>query len=215
MKKMIVATALIALGLGSAVNAQEVDQDGLVEVKGVFKQTLINPNVDLGEYTKIMIVPAEFEFRAVKGNPRSTLAYTRSTKSEFPMTEREKERAVKTITEAFEKEFAKSNLQIVEEPGDDVLILRGGFFDIVNKVPPEMIGAGETYVRSAGQATLFVEALDSQTGEVLYRAGERNEVHRAGRDLFHANSVTANAEVRRWASRLARKMVKGLEQAHG
>ena len=96
-----------------------------------------------------------------------------------------------------------------------MLILRGGFYDVVSHIPPDTIASGKTYVRSAGSATLFVEALDSTTGDVLYRASERSEASTAGRALFAANAVQADAEMRRWAGRLASRLVKGMENAHG
>ena len=122
---------------------------------------------------------------------------------------------ISNITGEFDKELSKSSLQIVTEAGPDVLVLRGGFHDIVNHIPPTTAGFGNTYVRSVGAATMVVEALDSVTGEVLYRTSERSDVQRSGFDLFDSNRVQASAEVRRWARRLATRLVNAMETIHG
>ena len=216
MKKLIVVSVVAMLGLSTVSFADNADMsaDGLEEVRGVFNETWVDPSVDFSKYNKVIIVPAEFEFRDVKKGSR-TGGSVANNQSEFWMSDKDKERTISTITTAFDKEIAKSSLQVVEEPGSDVLILRVGFYDIVSHVPPEMIGSGKTYVRSAGAATLFVEALDSTTGEVLYRASERSQARTTARAVFAANAVQADAEARRWAGRLATRLVKGMESAQG
>jgi hypothetical protein len=41
------------------------------------------------------------------------------------------------------------------------------------------MGRGEIYLSSVGEATLVLEAVDSLTGEVIYRAAERRTAERA------------------------------------
>ena len=155
MKKLIVVSVVAMLGLSTVSFADYADMsaDGLEEVRGVFNETWVDPSVDFSKYSKVIIVPAEFEFRDVKKGSRSGGSVANN-QSEFWMSDKDKERTIRTITTAFDKEIAKSSLQVVEEPGSDVLILRVGFYDIVSHVPPEMIGSGKTYVRSAGAATV-------------------------------------------------------------
>ncbi len=72
------------------------------------------------------------------------------------------------------------------------------------------MGRGEIYLSSVGEATLVLEAVDSLTGEVIYRAAERRTAGRAGTTLMLSNTVTTWAEVRRWATRLR----EGLDSIH-
>jgi hypothetical protein len=216
MKNVMVIGVVALLGLNTVSYADitNMSDGGLEQVRGVFNETWVNPGVDFGQYNKVMLVAAEFEFRDVKKGSR-TGGFVSSNQSEFWMSEKDKERMINTITTAFDREINNSSLQIVEEAGSDVLILRSGYYDVVSHLPTDMIGSGKTYARSAGAATLFVEALDSTTGEVLYRASERSEAGTVGHALFAANAVQAGVEIRRWASRLASRLVKGMENAHG
>ncbi len=76
-----------------------------------------------------------------------------------------------------------------------------------------MVGAGEIYLSSIGEATLILEARDSMSGETIYRAVDRRAIERMG-DMVQANSVTTWAEVRRWARRWATRLRSGLESIH-
>lgn len=217
MKKFIAATALLVFGFGSAVHADDAksDADNMVKVdRAAFKETFVNPDVDLKQYTKIMIADGEYEFRDVKKTPRMSSTFRNNT-SEFWVSDSDKEKAQAMINDTFDDEFAKiKNFEIVTEPGPGVLILHGGLYDIVSHVPPEPMGAGESYISKVATATISLEAVDAVTGEVVFNASERSKIERGGRDMIAANSVTVRAEVRRWARRNAAKLVKALDSIH-
>ncbi len=210
--KVIVATML---GLGSFAHANtDSGMDGMVRTKAsVSKEAWVAPDVDFSKYTKIMLAPAEFDFREVKKTPRYS-SFT-SHRQEFYIDERDRGRLIETVTEIFDEELAKTqHFEIVTEPGEDVLVLQGGLMDIVSKTPPQHIGMGETWVRSVGEATLVIQVSDSMTGEVLFHASDRKGIERLGRDLFEANRVTAWAEVRLWARRWATALKKDFDAVH-
>ena len=48
--------------------------------------------------------------------------------------------------------------EIASEPGPDVLVLQGMLFDIVSRVPPQPVGAGEIYVAGDDGLTAFRDA---------------------------------------------------------
>ncbi len=193
----------------------ETSFDGLVRIdNSAFSKAWVDPDVDLKSYDKIIVGDAEFEFRAVKKTPaRSSLRKDNS--REFWIDDKNRARLIETVTGVFADELAKSkHFTITDEAGPDALIITGGLHDIVSRVPPEMVGAGEIYLASVGEATLVLELRDSLSGETIYRAVDRRRIERPGSQLFEANAVTNWAEVRRWARRWAMRLVDGLDWIH-
>lgn len=202
--------------LGSAAFAHdEATWDGLVKTKNsVFRNAWVDPDIDWTVYDKVMLVPAEFQFRAVKKGPKFS-SMRLSNKREFWISDSDKEKLVETVTGIFDEQLAQSkHFEVVTEPGPDVLILQGGLLDIVSQTPPEFIGSSEIYLSSVGEATLVLQISDSLSGEVIYRAVDRKKIKRPGNDMISANRVTTWAEVRRWAGRWATTLVDGLDSIH-
>lgn len=215
MNKILIAIVMTTLSLGSAAFANDdVNGDGLVKTNAsVFKNAWVAPGVNFTKYTKIMLAPAGFDFREVK--KRSRLHSAWSNRGEFYIEERDREKLMEQVTRVFDDELAKTaNFELVSEPGEDVLILQGGLVDIVSMTPPETIGPSDIYVSSVGAATLVLQAIDSTTGEVVFRAIDRKRIERPGRDMIEVNRVTTWSEVRRWARRWATSLRSDLDSVH-
>jgi len=208
---------LCGLVSGQEVTDQEMTFDGMVpEKKGLLKLSWVDPDIDFSVYTKVIPGEAYFEFRAVKKS--SGLAARSSNKREFWISDKDKQKLIDTVSDIFEEEIAKSkHFTVVEEPGPDTLIIRGGLLDIISKVPPDLMGSGQIYLTSVAEATLVIEVVDSLSGEVIYRAVERRAAQRPGQTAMSAipaNTVTTWAEVKRWAQRWGRKLREGLDAIH-
>lgn len=220
MKKTLifVAAATIVVACSSAPptiqtgpNA-EVSFDGLHKIdNAAFSMAWADPDIDFSRYNKIMPGRAFFEFRAVKRTPRAT-SQRRTSDTEFYIDEASRERLEEEVTTIFDEELARSTrFTMTDAPGPDVMIIRGGLHDIISRVPPELVGRGEIYLRSVGEATLVLEAVDSQSGEVIYRAVERRSAERPGGDMMRMSPVTTWAEVRRLARGWATRLRNGLD----
>ncbi len=218
MKKIILTFAAMAIaGCSSAPPTiqqgpdAEVSFDGLHVVdNSAFRQAWADPDIDFSVYNKIMPGGAFFEFRAVKRTSRTTRA-TSNTR-EFYIDEDARERLKEEVSAIFNEELARSTrFTVVDEPGPDVLIIRGGLHDIVSFVPPEPIGRGEIWLSSVGEITLLLEVVDSLSGEVIARAVERRAAQQGGGMAIRANSVTTWAELRRLARRWATTLRDGLD----
>ena len=63
---------------------------------------------------------------------------------------------------------------MVTEPADDVLLIRP-FIVNLDIVAPETIGSGRSnsYTRSAGEMTLYIELRDSVSGDLIAKAADR------------------------------------------
>jgi hypothetical protein len=213
----LLASLLVITGCAGPASIDTTGQltfDGLAPIKNSnFRDAWADPEVDLKKYNKIMLGDAEFEFRAVKKTSKVS-SMRSSNDNEFWIDDKNRAKLVETVTAVFSEELANAKgFTITEERGPDTLVLVGALHDIVSRVPPQMVGAGEIYLSSIGEATLIIEARDSMSGETIFRAVDRRAIERMG-DMVQANSVTTWAEVRRWARRWASRLRMGLESIH-
>ncbi len=104
---------------------------------------------------------------------------------------------------------------MTDQPGADVLIIRGAMLDIVSLVPPERAGRTDIYLSRVGEVTLVLELADSLSGETLARAAERRAAERPGQQAVRASPVTTWTEVKRLARRWAVKLRDGLDAIEG
>lgn len=208
----------IALLAGCAASTPSVDTspeaemtyDGLYPVKGgTADQAWARPGTDISQYSKIMLQAVGIEYRP--GGESGRLSYTRSRADHFEITDAQKERLKSEVQEAFVNELgASEHFTIVDEPGPDVLLIRGALLDVVSYVPPEPIGRGEIFLSSVGEATLVLEIRDSTSEAIIARAVDR----RAAEDAmgFSRSSRVENiSEVRRLAKTWARLLRERLD----
>jgi hypothetical protein len=222
MKKLTIL-ALTVLMLGCATKEPSIQQgpdaettfDGLVRIdNGRFRDSWADPDIDFSKYNKIMVGDAVFEFRAVKKSNSST-QMARSNASEFYISEANREKLIEEVTGVFKKELDKSEkFTRSDTAGPDVLVIVGALHDIVSRVPPDMVGRGEIYLSSVGEATLILEARDSLSGETIYRAVDRRSAESLGGQISRSNTVTNSVEVRRMAQRWASRLREGLDSIH-
>ena len=225
MKKIFAAAlAAVVLGLSAqAVVAKEqppqVTEDGLVlQKKGTFQHTWLDPEVDFSRYSKVLIIgDGAVEFRDVGPAKRSRSRALMSHERFFGVSDADQARFAEIAGESFEKQLAKAkNLQVVDQPGEGVLVIRAHVKDVVSQVPPPLAGRGEVYSRNVGQATVVMEFYDGVSGKPVAVAMERSAIQRPGHDIsmmMELNSVTAWAEVRRWASRYGARLAHDLSRA--
>ena len=202
---MIIAAALIA---GCATPAPTVDTsaeaemtfDGLYPVKNSrADQAWARPDVDLTQFSKIMLQGVGVEYRPGGESGRSFSARSRG--GPYEVTEAQKARFEATMREAFLEELLKSkHFTIVTEPGPDVLLIRGALLDVVSYVPPDPVGArADVYLSKVGEATLVLELRDSITEAILARAIDRRAAENLGGTLQYSTRVFNATEVKRLA----------------
>jgi len=214
-----IAAAALVVGCSSAPTVQtgpdaETTFDGLVRIDNSrFRNAWIDPDVDLTQYNKVMPGGAEFQFRSVQ--KVSSMQARRSNENEFWMSDSTKERLVETVSEVFAEELQSSeHFEVVNEAGPETLIIVGAMHDIVSRVPPDIVGRGDIYLSSVGEATLIIEISDSLSGEVIFRAVDRRAAERTGGTAMRSNSATNWGEVRRLARRWATSLRDGLDSIH-
>ena len=192
----------------------EVTFDGLHEMQNpIADKAWAVPGLNLSGYSKIMLKGEGIEYRP--GGESGRTYHSRSRGGPYEVTESNKARMLEVVREEFLKELGKSEkFTIVEEPGPDVLLIRGALLDVVSYVPPETVGRSEIFLSQVGQATLLLELRDSISGAILARAIDRE----AAEDMagaFRSNRVTNAAQVRRLINRWGRALRERLDEFAG
>lgn len=183
--------------------------DGLERVKNS-KLDLVyrRPGVDMTGYTKIMLDPVEVAFKK------------QWTQDFRQVSKNERERIRSELAKEFEAIFieelqTKGGYQIVEQPGENVLRVTAGIFDLYINAPDTMTaGRSRTYALSTGEATLSAELTDSESGAIIARAADHVRARESATMQWitrSQNRADARAMLRKWATALR----EGLDAARG
>lgn len=220
MNRFMIAGVCALLLCGTAIPAGAKDEtggawDGLVEVKPKrLDAAYLLPGADFRPYIKVMIDPVEVAFQKDWMKRYNETAATLSRRLTQEDAERIASEARKVFDEAFAETLEDKGLQVVTSPGPDVLRLRPGVINLYITAPNTMSsGRSRTYTMEAGQATLFIELLDSTTGALLGRALDQRETRNTGR-LSVSNSVTNLSDFKALFKQWAEICVKGFEDLH-
>lgn len=167
------------------------------------------PGASLTPYTKIAILDCFVAFRKNWQRDQNDTGI-RVTGADM---ERIKKNLAGEFRKVFSEELSKGGYTIVEEAGEDVLILRPAIIDLDVSAPDTMdAGRGRTFSTSAGAMTLYLELYDGATEQIIARAIDRRKARDQG-FMTWQNVVTNRAEadrmLRKWAD-LARQ---GLDNA--
>jgi hypothetical protein len=214
--RWVLLAAMVA-GSAHAASQAEFDKamshDGLrrVPVKGL-SLAYKRPEATLAGYKRVSIDPVEVRF-AKNWNP------TRAG-SRLPVSAADREEIrsglAKLVREQFEKALtAQGRYPIVNEAAPDVLKLRINIANLYVNAPEAASGASPSYTfnMSAGEMTLFLELFDSESGQILARAVDRQE-GRSPNMARMAGSVTNIAAAEGIAAEWARIMRDALDRAH-
>ena len=218
----LVVTALVLVGCSSKPPTIQMGEDAEISIDGLhrvdnarFASSWADPDIDFSHYTKVMPGGAEYQFRAVRKTSRA--GSTRSSDTEFWISDADRERLETETAAIFAEELQNSTrFEVTDTRGDDVIIIRGALHDIVSRVPPDMVGRGEIWLSSVGEATIIIEVVDSMSNEVIFRGAERRAAEQGGGTRgVRSNSVSTWAEVRRLMRRWALTLREGLDSIPG
>jgi len=164
----------------------EVTVDGLVRVdNAVVPVAYRKPDMDLTGYTRFMLDPVEIAYQKDPGGVRrSGMGFA---DENFALSSSQMEslrgRFQETVIEALTQD---GGYELTTEPAADVLRITASLIDLVVSVPTEMSGRQDVYTRSYGLVSLILELRDSQSGEILVRAGDRRDPTRNTSDRLAA-----------------------------
>ena len=206
-------------------NAQDEDpaaasdpHSELEKAKSAFKETWVHPDADFTQYNKLYLWEAEFIYRDVGPAQRTSSTRMSTRKREFGISDADRQKFEEVVSEAFVKGVQRAKrFELVDEVGPDTIILRGAALDIISLVPPQTTGRSDVYLSNIGEATLVLELIDAETGDVLAVVAERRKIQSGTGQIDYmsmpTSSVTVIAEVRRWAQRAGSKLASELDKA--
>ncbi|MBK1876821.1 DUF3313 family protein [Pelagicoccus mobilis] len=226
MKKLIQNLTLSCAILASAVVATEAQAkkndlpettpDGLVLIKKAknVDYAYIKPGVDLSAYDEIIVLEPSITFQKHwQSDINSGRMINRITDDDIEFIQ---ENAKELFLEQFSKSLEKKGYPVVFAPGDNVLLVRPAIVDLEINAPDVDRTAGmthKTYAEYAGDATLMIELYDSETGELLARAGDRQRDFGDGFGRGYERTQFTNInDARSLFDTWARSLANGLER---
>jgi hypothetical protein len=157
---------------GAGEPAPEVSKDGLHLVKQTSQRLVyVKPGATFSQYNRVAILDCYVEFQKDwqrEYNSEATGLNNRVTDSDI---QRMKDAIAKEFRRVFTDVLQKNGgYQVVDTAAPDVLVLRPAIIN-VQVTAPDLMTAGmqQTVVRSAGQATLYLEVWDSASNTLLGR----------------------------------------------
>jgi hypothetical protein len=216
MKAQRLAAACAALivvgGQASVVHAAKppATWDGLTLVQSKkLDRVYLLPGADFRPYTKVMLDPAEVAFKKNWARDYNSTSRGAGARIDQQQIDRITEAVQKGMGEIFAEAYQKAGYQVVQTPGPDVLRVRTGVINLDIAAPDVMTaGRSMTFSEDAGEATLVLEARDSQTGALLGRALDRRAV--GDSRPYLRNSVTNVSDFQRVFQIWAKASVEGL-----
>ncbi len=199
------ASATIAL----AEDSVPTSFDGLEPVEGArIYSAYINPEADFSVFQRVAILDPFVSFRS---NWKRDQNRSRSRNLRTGDVDRIKADVANLFRDVFIERLEAAGFEIVNNAGEDVLVLRPAIIDLDITAPDtRRAGRSRTYTASTGAATIFIELIDSISGDVIGRAADRRSARRGGGMMTWSNRVTNSAEARRMFGRWADKLVEFL-----
>jgi hypothetical protein len=118
--------------------------------------------------------------------------------------ERMKETMAKEFIEVFTEVLQEGGYTVTEQAGDTVMLVRPAIIDLDPTAPDvRSTSASRTFVRSAGEMTLYIELYDSITGDLIAKALDRRIDGAVDNHFMWANpssnAAASRSILRRWA----------------
>jgi hypothetical protein len=212
---MCLAVALAGPGMAQAAKQSlpEVTEEGLHLVPdSKLAVVYAEPGADLVPYRRVKLLDAYVAFKKTWARDQ------RSTGTRIQISSGDMNRIKNRMSEEFRVVFTEvleeGGYPVVEEAGDDVLLIRPAIVDL-NPTAPDTSRSQRTrnYVSSAGDMTLYVELYDSQTGDMLAKALDKRADGRYSNYYTWANSASNKAAADRILKGWATILLEALNEA--
>ena len=191
-----------------------VNDEGMELIKDTRYTTIYaDPGADLGGYKQILLQDASVAFK--KNWQRDQNRSTRSASNRVKDSDMERiQLDVATLfREVFTAELVDGGYELVEQAGEEVLIVKPAIIDL-DVIAPDLRTAARTstYSESAGEMTLELELYDSLTNDKIVTAKDRKRDYQRGYVEWRT-SVSNRATARRMMSSWARAFREQLDDA--
>ena len=175
----------------------------------------LKPGASLAEYNKVKIVDCfvSFEKNWQRNFNRGSIDLMEHVTTQEM--QKIKDKLAAEFPKVFTKVLEKGGYQVVDEVGEDVLLLRPAIINLT-VTAPDLPSAGmkREIVASNGSMTLYMELYDSQTSSKFAEVIDAEEVGQNG-FAQDANRVTNKFEFDQTLEAWAKILLKRLDEAHG
>jgi hypothetical protein len=215
----IVLLTAVMFSLSGPANAKkqelpEVTEDGLYRVHDS-KLAIVyaEPGASLTGYERVRLLDAYIAFKKnwERDQRTGSAQPLRITSKDV---ETIKNRLADEFHTVFRQVLEEGGYPVVDEAANDVLLIRPAIINLDVKAPDTpQAGRTMTYVSSAGEMTLYLEAYDSVTGDLIAKALDRKADRRNDGFYTWSNSVTNRAAAQRILKGWATILLNALNEA--
>ena len=167
--------AIFSLGAFAGDDWPDVNDDGLERISGSKMSVVyVEPGADLSPYSRVILIEPTVAFKKNWARKQRSGSASKLQTSSRVNTSKIKKNIASEFEIVFTETLNNGGFPVVEDAGEDVLLVRPSIVDLdINA--PETHGSGRTtsYVRSAGEMTLYLELFDSATGDIIVKAIDR------------------------------------------
>ncbi len=210
---------LLGLLVSSVAMAKEeppkVTEDGLhLKEDSKFGLVYINPDAVFTGYRRIILLEPYIAFKKDWKRDQN-----RSARGARRVSDKTMEDISTRLAAEFNIIFAEvleenDGYELVEETGEDVLILRPAIINLDVTAPDlKTSGRSTTYAQSAGEMTLYLEVFDSLTNSLIGKAYDRGQDRQSSFLTWH-NSATNTSAARRILRGWSETLREGLDEAN-
>ena len=208
---LFVSIACVTTAFAQAIGGEG---DALVKIKAKnVDQAFLLPGTDFKPYKKVIIAPSEVAFQKHWLRDMNNRSMSLSRRVSDKDAQKIIEAARSGFDEIWAEAYTAAGYQVVTTPGDDVLKLVPGVFDLyVNAPDIQEPGRSKSYTVEAGEASLLLDVRDSVSGTLLGRVIDRRT---AGTDMGRmqwTTSVSNRSDFRQLFKRWAKISTDGLSE---
>jgi hypothetical protein len=207
---------MMALMLGIATSPAwakkpAVNDEGMELVKDSKLATVYaEPGADLSIYKRVWLQDATVAFRK---NWQRDQNQSHALKVRTSDMEKIQEEVATVFREVFSEELIDGGYQLVEEAGEDVLLITPAIVDF-DVYAPDITSSSNTmsFSQSAGAMTLNIELIDSNTNHTIAKGTDRIRDYERGYVQWR-NSVSNRVDAKRMMTTWAKALRSMLDEA--
>jgi len=214
---MILASSLAAIASAeSKPDIPETTIEGLKLVQNTKQVAYVwaQPGADLSQYERVYIAEPLVAFRKNWQRDQNR-GHIKVGSSDM---ERIKNNVAGLFIEVLTEELGKGGYTLANERAEDVLLVRPAIIDLDITAPDVRTTArSQSFTTSAGAMTLYMELIDSETGDTLAKVLDRKADRDTGTLQWQtgpANRVAALRIMRPWAEALRGALDEAREVTH-
>ena len=221
-KKYIFSVLILSLAMNFGFskdpgpNSGSTGLDQLKKQKGVFKTTLINPEANFSNYSKLCPKRVLLQFRgpglAQDEATAGSMVKKKSRGAEVPTGE-DIETFRQVVTDAVASELGNCEIiELVEAGGPETLFVRATVTDIVTDIVSKSEKGGENPKPFSVQGDISFDLIDADTGVLLARVGESRKSRKAGDSVVPPDAGPEWVNIWVWAEQAAADLRQELER---